>query len=921
MTLVNLDIMFAYSITKRILILFSCWLAMSGAQANWGTMVAEVDSNINLGPDIQWVKDDTNTLTLEQIQQLPQEAFNKGSQYTFNQGYTSSGYWLRFRLNVPTELINSPWLLEIPFPLLDYVALYSPNKNNAYSVIVTGDRSPFSQRDLNTTDFVFKLKPEQENNVYYLHIKTKDSLQVPLHLWHVDHFPKHNAYVSGLQGIYFGIMLVMILYNLFIYLSVRERSYLYYISYISAFTLFQASIQGFSFEYLWPNQTHWANISIPFLGVLSLFFASLFARSILQTHLFIPKFDKVLVLIAASLFCTLPMVLFADYDVGIIVALFCTFIFFNLVLVTSCLAAFKGNRIAKVFVVAWAIFLVSGVMSMLGVLNVLPLEYASLVALQIGSAIEVILLSLVLADRINIIEKEKVEIEATSRGALLQANIQLQNSNRLKDEFIATISHEIRTPMNGVLGSAQLLLDTQPSVHQILYIDTINHSGQTLLEILNNVLDYSKIEADKLELEPIEFEIEKVINECTEFFNVLASQSNVKLFVRIHRNTPKRIISDPVRFKQILLNLISNAFKFTSRGQVVVRVQLSKYSNNKLYIEVEDSGCGLTYEQQNFIFQPFVQADSTSSRKKGGTGLGLAISKKLTRLMQGNIGVHSLPGKGSTFWFTAVIKVVEKEKNNLFFSDNSVCLLLTSRYQEILIQEQLQDWKVKTVSRNMLRYDSEITVISDHINLPKLLNLDIPAHNIILISDSSNKFDEAVHRVKSPITPQKLRDALRSCDASLLQSSFQNSQNRSEKKIPDFSELRVLAVDDNSVNQMIIKKMLSKYKVEADIAVGGLDAMKFIRRQQKPYDLILMDIEMPIKDGYETTDDIREYEREHNLEPCKIVAISAHSMKESRGKALLSGMDDFLNKPIDQDILIDVLTMTQTQSSSYPYQI
>jgi hypothetical protein len=131
-------------------------------------------------------------------------------------------------------------LLEIPFPLLDYVALYSPDKNNAYSVILTSNRNPFSQRDLDTTDFVFELTPEQEDNVYYLHVKTQDSLQVPLHLWHVDHFLKHNAYVNGLQGIYFGIMLVMILYNLFIYLSVRERSYLYYINYISTFTLFQA---------------------------------------------------------------------------------------------------------------------------------------------------------------------------------------------------------------------------------------------------------------------------------------------------------------------------------------------------------------------------------------------------------------------------------------------------------------------------------------------------------------------------------------------------------------------------------------------------------------------------------------------------------------------------------------------------------
>ena len=217
------------------------------------------------------------------------------------------------------------------------------------------------------------------------------------------------------------------------------------------------------------------------------------------------------------------------------------------------------------------------------------------------------------------------------------------------------------------LGSAQLLLDTQPSDDQSLYIDTINRSGKTLLEILDNILDYSKIEADKLKLEPVEFELESVINECAEFFGVLARKNGVKLFVRIHKNTPKHIISDPVRFKQILLNLISNAFKFTSQGQVVIRVQLSKNSKKHLYIEVEDSGSGLSKEQQDILFQPFVQVDSSSSREKGGTGLGLAISKKLTRLMKGEIGVRSVLGKGSTFWFTAKIRRAEKNARHQFF--------------------------------------------------------------------------------------------------------------------------------------------------------------------------------------------------------------------------------------------------------------
>jgi hypothetical protein len=911
-----MEIRSSHSVVQLLIIMLSLCFMLTPAHADWGSKVSATDEHINLGPDIEWVEDSTNQLTFEQVRTLPEKVFNYGTQYTFNKGYTSSGYWLRFRLDFPVDLIDSLWLLEIPFPLLDYVALYSPDKDNNYTVIHTGDRSPFSQRDLDTTDFVFNLRPQQQKNIYYLHVKTQDSLQVPLHLWNNDNFPKHNALATGLQGLYFGIMVVMVLYNLFIYLSVRERSYLYYISYISAFTLFQASMQGYSFEYFWPSNTDWANINIPFLGVLSLFFASLFARNVLHTQELIPKFDKVLIATSSGLFCTLPIIIFGSYEMGIFAAIFGSFVFFNLVLVTAFLAALKRNRTAKIFFLAWSIFLISGVISLLGIIDILPLNYANQVVFQIGSAIEVILLSMVLADRINLIEKEKVEIETHSREILEDANIKLENSNRLKDEFIATISHEIRTPMNGVLGSAQLLLDTQLNEEQALYINTINSSGQTLLEILNNILDYSKIEADKLQLEPVEFELEEIINECANFFSIIASKNNIKLLVRVHQNAPKRIISDPVRFKQILLNLISNAFKFTSRGQVIIHVQLAENTSNQLYIEVEDSGCGLTYDQQNILFQPFVQVDSSSAREKGGTGLGLAICKKLTHLMNGNIGVHSLPGKGATFWFTAEIDVIEKADNDRFVCDKSICLFLSNSYQEGILKEQLQDWDLQIVSRHLLKYDHEINVISDNSHLTELLELGIPAQNIIIISDNPHKLDDAVHLVSSPITPQKLRHALRACHSLLLKSSLLDEQKKKEKNTPNFSQLNVLAVDDNSVNRMIIKKMLSKYKVDADIAVGGLDAMQFISNINKRYDLILMDIEMPIKDGYQTTDDIRQYEREHLLKPCKIVAVSAHSMKESRGKALISGMDDFLSKPIDQNILIDILTMTRSQLTS-----
>lgn len=880
-------------------------------EENLVTEVVINDDKKNLGSSIQWIEDASDKLTFEQVRNLASKNFNPPEAYTFNQGYTSSSYWLKFQIEFSAELIDSHWLLEIPFPLLDYVALYTPDANNDYSVIYTGDRSFFSKRDIDTTDFVFNIRPKQQINTYFIHVKTQDSLQVPLYLWAENAYPKHNALATGLQGAYFGIMIVMILYNLFIYLSVRDLSYLYYIGYISCFTIFQSSMEGYSFEYLWPNNTWWANINIPFLGILSLFFAALFARNMLNTKELLPRLDKVILTVTSTLFIILPIILFGSYKLGIYTALITSFVFFNLILFTAFLAAYKGDRTAKVFAVAWSIFLLGGGIGLLGMLDILPLKYASQTAIQIGSALEVILLSLALADRINLIEREKTEIEAHSKTMLLEANKQLENSNRVKDEFIATISHEIRTPMNGILGSTQLLADTDLKEDQIIYIDTINSSGKILIEILNNILDYSKIEANKLAIESSEFELEELINECADFFSGISAQKQVKLFIRIHKGTPKIIRSDPLRLKQILLNLLSNAFKYTSRGQIVIHAQSDKNNQDTLLIEVEDSGSGLNHEQQDMLFQPFVQVDGSSSREKGGTGLGLAICKKLTQLMGGEIGVHSFPGEGATFWFTTNIELIKQgETEN--YSETNVCILLDGNYQESLIKDQLQDWGVSIISRHLIKYDQNISIISNKNHLNELLELGVPEKNIIIISNDIQPKTDYRQNINSPITPNKLRTSL--LENSNYKAKLSKMASVKLKATPDFSQLKVLAVDDNNVNRMIINKMLKKYKVEADIAEGGVEAMNIIKQQEKHYDLILMDIEMPIKDGYQTTREIRQFELESGTPPSNIIAVSAHSMKESRGKVLISGMEGFLSKPIDQNILVDILTMARSHS-------
>lgn len=775
-------------------------------------MVDASTSELDLKQQIYWLKSTDDSLSIAQVSAMPLASFREPGEYTFSKGYTKDAYWLRFELDFQQQSENKDWILEIPFALLDYLDLYVPEKDGTLAKIAMGDRLPFEQRPLQVTNFAYPLSPAAGLNRYFIHVRTQDSLQVPLKLYTRDSFTANQVQYSSLQGLYFGCMLVMILYNLFIYLSVKERSYLYYIFYISLWTLFQASLQGYTFQYLWPDNTRWANISIPFFGVLALFFATLFCRNLLQTERHLPRFDNTLVIISCALLGALPFVLFGDYDTGILLSLASTFVFFNMIIFAAIRISLKGNTTARNFSIAWGIFLLSGSASLLGITGILPLEYANVHILQLGSILEVVLLSLILADRINIIEDEKTKIEAESKRTLIEANKQLENSNKLKNEFISTISHEIRTPMNGILGSAQLMQDTLLNDIQKDYLSTIMNSGTTLLEILDNILDYSKIEANKLTIKAETFDLQALLNECCGFFAPLASESKVPLSINLQNNTPRYLVGDPVRIKQILLNLISNAYKFTAEGEINIHVRPLPDTDLDIYFEIEDSGLGLSQEDQERLFQPFVQLDSTTSRFHGGTGLGLAICKRLTELMGGHIGVSSALGTGSRFWFSIHSRASSEEKMT---GSNS--------------QYQLQ-------------------------------------------ADCKNQF----------ICPN----------------------------------LKVLAIDDNETNIKVLSGFLDKFQVQADYATNGEDAIQKSIDMQHSYDLILMDIEMPGTDGYDTTREIRRLERWQRVRPQPIVALSAHAVSEFEDKALQCGMNDFLAKPVSKTELKNMLQTILEQKNS-----
>ena len=796
-----------------IYLLFVALTLLSSMLPAHGAVVDGSTAELDLKNQIFWLVDKERILDINKVAATPLEDFREPDEYIFSKGYTKDAYWLRVELDFIYQTEQDDWILEVPFALLDHIDLYIPKPDGSFDLISMGDRLPFSERLLEVKNFAYPLKPTAGKNLYYFHVRTQDSLQVPLRLLNKTVFTAKQVQYTGLQGLYFGAMLVMILYNLFIFLSVKERSYLYYILYISLWTFFQAGLQGYTFQYLWPTNTWWANINIPFFGVLSLFFATLFCRNLLQTKKHLPRFDSALIIISWALFAALPFVLFGEYDTGILLSLASTFVFFNLIIFAALLISLQGNQTARKFSIAWGIFLLSGSASLLGITGILPLEYANAHILQLGSALEVVLLSLILADRINLIEQEKAEIEAESKRTLIEANKQLENSNRLKNEFISTISHEIRTPMNGVLGSAQLMQETLLNDMQKDYLTTIMSSGTTLLEILDNILDYSKIEAHKLTINSETFDLEELLKELHGFFSAQAEESGIPLTINLQSDTPRYLVGDPTRIKQILLNLISNAYKFTATGEIKVHVRALPDTDLDIYFEIEDSGLGLSQEDQVRLFQPFVQLDSTTSRFHGGTGLGLAICKKLSALMGGNIGVISELGEGARFWFSIHTQASSKEK-------------------------------MKS------------------------------------------------HR-----------------------GQYQSNSDSHEFICPS---LKILAVDDNETNLKVVTGFLNKFQAQADYAQSGEEAIEKSIDRQHSYDLILMDIEMPNMDGYDTTREIRRLERWQRTSPQPIVALSAHAVSEFEEKALQSGMNDFLAKPVSKKELQSMLQSILEQKNARP---